>query len=292
MDKPVGFIGLGIMGRPIASNLCKAGFPVMVYDVNPEACVPLEQLGAKRSSMRDIAETCDVIMMILPNGAIVHSVLFDEGGLCENLRAGTLVCDMSSVSTAQAVSHAKELSERCGAAYIDSPVSGGEMKAISGKLTIMMGGSEEQFQTMLPYYSAISAACHRVGPVGQGCLAKLCNQIIVTSNIAAICEATAFAEKHGMELSLLFDVLRIGSADSAMLESRIPKILERNFRPGGAIKTHLKDIRNVLAEAEAVGVDLPISDLLCEMLAEHEADGNGLLDSSSLLLYFEKKLGV
>ena len=97
MDKPVGFIGLGIMGRPIASNLCKAGFPVMVYDVNPEACVPLEQLGAKRGSMRDIAETCDVIMMILPNGAIVHSVLFDEGGLCEDLRAGTLVCDMSSV---------------------------------------------------------------------------------------------------------------------------------------------------------------------------------------------------
>lgn len=292
MKQTVGFIGLGIMGRPIASNLCRAGFPVMVYDVNPDACIPLEQLGAVRGSIRTLAESCDVIMMILPNGAIVHSVLFDVGGLCDALRPETLVCDMSSVSTAQAISFAKELSARTGASYIDSPVSGGELKAISGKLTIMMGGTEEQFQTMLPYYQAISAACHRVGDVGQGCLAKLCNQIIVTSNIAAICEATAFAEKHGMDISLLFDVLRIGSADSAMLESRIPKLLSRDFRPGGAIKTHLKDIRNVLAEAEAVGVELEISSLLEKLLASHEADGNSHLDSSSLLMYFEKEMGI
>lgn len=292
MKQTVGFIGLGIMGRPIASNLCRAGFPVMVYDVNPDACIPLEQLGAMRGSIRQLTEACNVIMMILPNGAIVHSVLFDEGGLCDTLRPETLVCDMSSVSTAQAVSFAQELAARTGAAYIDSPVSGGELKAISGKLTIMMGGTEEQFQTMLPYYQAISAACHRVGDVGQGCLAKLCNQIIVTSNIAAICEATAFAEKHGMDLSLLFDVLRIGSADSAMLESRIPKLLARDFRPGGAIKTHLKDMRNVLAEANSVGVELAISSLLETVLASHESDGNGALDSSSLLLYFEKTMGL
>lgn len=292
MDHIVGFIGLGIMGRPIASNLCRAGFPVMVYDVNPQACVPLEQLGAVRGSIRELTEACDIIMMILPNGTIVHSVLFDEGGLCDTLRPETLVCDMSSVSTAQATAFAQELSARTGASYIDSPVSGGELKAISGKLTIMMGGTEAQFQTMLPYYQAISAACHRVGEVGQGCLAKLCNQIIVTSNIAAICEATAFAEKHGMDLSLLFDVLRIGSADSAMLESRIPKLLKRDFRPGGAIKTHLKDIHNVLAEAESVGVTLEITELLEKILTAHEADGNGLLDSSSLLMYFEKKLEV
>lgn len=292
MKQTVGFVGLGIMGRPIASNLCRAGFPVMVYDVNPDACIPLEQLGAVRGSIRQLTEACDVIMMILPNGAIVHSVLFDEGGLCDTLRPGTLVCDMSSVSTAQAVSFAQKLAARTGAAYIDSPVSGGELKAISGKLTIMMGGTEEQFQTMLPYYQAISAACHRVGDVGQGCLAKLCNQIIVTSNIAAICEASAFAEKHGMDLSLLFDVLRIGSADSAMLESRIPKLLAREFRPGGAIRTHLKDMRNVLAEAESVGVELAISSLLETILASHESDGNGALDSSSLLLYFEKTMGL
>lgn len=292
MKQTVGFIGLGIMGRPIASNLCRAGFPVMVYDVNPDACIPLEQLGAVCGSIRQLTEACDVIMMILPNGAIVHSVLFDEGGLCDTLRPGTLVCDMSSVSTAQAVSFAQKLAARTGAAYIDSPVSGGELKAISGKLTIMMGGTEEQFQTMLPYYQAISAACHRVGDVGQGCLAKLCNQIIVTSNIAAICEASAFAEKHGMDLSLLFDVLRIGSADSAMLESRIPKLLARDFRPGGVIRTHLKDMRNVLAEADSVGVELAISSLLETILASHESDGNGALDSSSLLLYFEKTMGL
>ena len=145
---------------------------------------------------------------------------------------------------------------------------------------------------MLPYYRAISAAHHRVGNIGQGCVAKLCNQIIVTANIAAICEATAFAEKHSMDIKLLFDVLRIGSADSAMLESRIPKILTRDFRPGGTIKIHLKDIRNILSEAEEMGVSLPLTDTLREILEQHSADGNELLDSSSILLYYENRFGL
>lgn len=292
MSQPIGFIGLGIMGRPIASNLCKAGFSLLVHDAVPSACDPLVALGAQRSSIKEIAETCSIIMMILPNGQIVHSVLFDEGGLCDFLPSTALVCDMSSVSPVQAIAFANEMKARTGAAYMDSPVSGGETKAIAGTLTIMSGCSQEQFETMRPCFDAVGAACHRVGDVGQGSLAKLCNQIIVTANIAAVCEATAFAEKHDMDISLLFDVLRIGAANSAMLETRIPKILARDFRPGGHIKTHLKDIKNVLAEAESVGVELPITNVLNTLLQEHNDGGNGTLDSSSLLLHYEKEFQI
>ena len=292
MNQPIGFVGLGIMGRPIVRNLCRAGLSLRVYDVNPDACAALEEYGAKRGTLCEIAETCDLIMLCLPNGKIVHSVLFDEDGLCGFLRPSCLVCDMSSVSTFEALLFSRELFRRSGASYVDSPVSGGEQKAISGKLTIMAGCTEEQFQQLTPYYCIIGEAFHRVGPVGQGCLAKLCNQIIVTANIAAICEATAFAEKHGLDLSLLFEILKIGSADSAMLESRMPKLIARNFSPGGAIHTHLKDVRNVLAEAEDVGVELPITRVMERLLEACQANGNGELDSSSMLLFYEKEFGV
>lgn len=292
MERLVGFIGLGIMGRPMARNLCRAGIPLIVNDTNRDACTALEQNGAKYGTLREIAQTCELIMMCLPNGSVVRSVLFDPGGLGEYLSSKALICDMSSISTAEALDYAGQLKHCCGASYVDSPISGGEQKAIRGELTVMAGCSEEQFQMLRPYYQAIASAYHRVGGVGQGCLAKLCNQIIVTANITAICEAFAFAEKHHMDLPLLYEVLRIGSADSAMLESRISKIVKRDFTPGGAIKTHLKDIRNILEEAKYVGVDLPLTNLLADVLAEHTAEGNGGLDSSSLMLYYEKRFGV
>lgn len=293
MIDPVGFIGLGIMGRPIAENLCRAGVQVTVFDANPEACRPLKEAGAAvADSLDELAKSCKTIMMIVPNGQIVESILFGKAGLCQSLQEGALICDMSSVSAKQAQSFAKRLKASSGAEYMDSPVSGGEPKAISGDLTIMAGCSEEQFARMEPYYAIIGAAWNRVGDVGKGSVAKFCNQIIVTANIAAICEAAAFAEKNGMDLRLLFDVLKIGSANSSMMSSRTEKILNRDFRPGGPIETHLKDIRNVLKSADQLGVKLPIAQELEKMLAEHSEAGNGRMDSSSLLLYYEKEFGI
>ena len=145
---------------------------------------------------------------------------------------------------------------------------------------------------MEPYYQIIGAAWNRVGDVGMGSVAKFCNQIIVTANIAAICESVAFAEKNGMDLKLLFDVLKIGSANSNMMASRTEKILHRNFKPGGPIDTHLKDVRNILKSADELNVELPITRELEKMLAKHSEAGNGRLDSSSLLLYYEKNFGI
>lgn len=292
MEK-IGFIGLGIMGRPIALNLLKNGTDLTVFDVNPAACEPLVAAGAKKAdSLIKLAENCDIIMMIVPNAAIVESILFDENGLAGILHAGQLVCDLSSLNPQQSQSISKKFSERCGAEYVDAPISGGEVKAISGQLTIMMGGSEEQFKRMSPYFSFIGANWNRMGGVGKGSLTKLCNQIIVTSNIAAVCEATALAEKNNMDLNLLFNVLKDGSANSFMMTSRIGKITNRDFTPGGPIATHLKDIRNVLSEGKELGVDLPISTVLEKMLAENNDDGNSRCDSSSLLLWYEKKFGI
>lgn len=214
MEK-IGFIGLGVMGGPIASNLVKNGVDLTVFDVNQTACDPLVAIGAKKAdSLKQIAENCDIVMMIVPSAAIVESILFDANGLTNYLHPGQIVCDLSSLNPHQSEKICKKVKEHCGAEYVDMPISGGDVKAKSGKLTIMMGGNEEQFKRMTPYFPFIGANWNLMGPVGKGCLTKLCNQIIVTSNMAAVCEATALAEKCGMDLPLLFDVLKDGSANS------------------------------------------------------------------------------
>ena len=294
MEHRVGFIGLGIMGRPMALNLSRAGIPMLVYDLNPKAIEPLVQSGAQAAdSVKEIGIHCDRIFFSLPNGQIVEETLFGPEGLAGCLRPGSLICDMSSITMEQAMRFAKKLKQDANCDYMDSPVSGGEQNAIKGTLTIMAGCSQAQFEQMLPYYQIIGSAYHRIGDVGMGCIAKLCNQIIVTSNITALCEAAAFAEKFGVDLRTLFDALKHGSAYSAMMENRSEKLFQRDFTPGATINIHLKDMRNVLRTAKEAGMDLlPVSAELEHILDEHSQAGNGLLDSSSLLLYFERIFNV
>lgn len=287
--KKIGFIGLGIMGRPIALNLCKAGAPLLVYDVDRSACQAVVQNGARAASLRKIGAECDIVFLMVPNGQIVESILFGEGNLSAYLKKGSIVCDMSSISGDQAVSFSQRLAQQTQSSYMDAPVSGGEQKAISGELTIMAGGSEQQFQLLLPYFQVIGKTCTHVGAVGKGCIMKLCNQIVVTANIAAICESVALAEASGIDLETLFYVLKNGSASSAMLDSRMPKLLQREFKPGAAIQIHLKDMRNVIDTAHAEGGALPLSDAIKAILEEHCEMGFGHLDSSSLVLYFERQ---
>lgn len=294
MEHQVGFIGLGIMGRPMALNLARAGVKLLVYDVNPAALTPLVEIGAQAAgSVKEIGAGCGLIFFSLPNGQVVEQTLFGGDGLAGSLQPGTLICDMSSITMEQAVRFAQRLHREAECEYMDSPVSGGEQSAIKGTLSIMAGCTPEQFERMRPYYEIIGSSCHRMGDVGMGCVAKLCNQIIVTSNITAICEAAAFAEKFGVSLDVLFDALRCGSANSAMMENRSDKLFRRDFTPGATINIHWKDMRNVLCAAEEAGVEeMPVSRVLERILAEHSGAGSGLLDSSSLLLYYERLFGV
>lgn len=289
MKKTIGFVGLGVMGRPVALNLCKAQVPLLVYDVNSDACAPLIEAGAQYATLKEIGTQCEIILLMVPNGQIVESILWGEDGLADHLQKGSLICDMSSISATQAVTFARRLEEQGHGHYMDSPVSGGETKAIRGELTIMAGCTEQQFHTMLPYYQIIGTSYTRMGEIGSGCVAKFCNQIMVTANIAAICEAAAFAEKFGLDLDLLFQVMKNGSAYSAMMESRTSKLIARDFVPGAAINIHLKDIRNIVNMAQKYEIDLPITNTIQKILEEHADGGNGQLDSSSLLLYFEKQ---
>ena len=294
MEHPVGFIGLGIMGRPMALNLVRAGVPLLVYDLNPAALEPLVENGAQAAeSVKEIGANCRIIFFSLPNGQVVEETLFGAEGLTGSISPGTLICDMSSITIDQALCFAQRLRREADCDYMDSPVSGGEQNAVKGTLAIMAGCSQEQFERMRPYYQIIGGSFHRMGDVGMGCVAKLCNQIIVTSNITALCEAAAFAEKFGVDLTVLFDALKCGSAYSAMMENRSEKLFQRNFVPGATINIHLKDMRNVLHTAKEAGVgEMPVSSLLEQILEKHSGAGNGLLDSSSLLLYFERLFDV
>ena len=288
-DRTVGFIGLGIMGRPIALNLCKAGVPLLVYDVNQSACEIAVQNGARDASLQEIGSQCDIIFLMVPNGQVVESILFGEGNLSAYLKKDSIICDMSSISGMQAVTFSRRIVQQTQISYMDAPVSGGEQKAVSGELTIMAGGSEHQFQTLLPYFQVIGKIYIHVGSVGKGCVMKLCNQIVVTANIAAICESVAFAEVSGIDLETLFYVLKNGSASSTMLNNRAQKLLEREFQPGAAIQIHLKDIKNIIDTAQEEGGTLPLTSTIKFILEEHCRQGFGHLDSSSLLLYFEQQ---
>lgn len=288
-NEKVGFIGLGIMGRPIALNLRKAGIPLLVYDADQSACQTVVQNGARAASLREIGVECDIVFLMVPNGQIVESILFGEGNLSAYLKKDSIVCDMSSISGNQAVSFSRRLARQTQSSYMDAPVSGGEQKAISGELTIMAGGSDHQFQSLLPYFQIIGKNYTHVGDVGKGCIMKLCNQIVVTANIAAICESAALAEASGIDLESLFSVLKSGSAASAMLDSRMSRLLQREFKPGAAIRIHLKDMNNVISTARAEGGSLPLSNTIKSILEKHCEMGFGHLDSSSLVLYFEQQ---
>lgn len=291
MDRMVGFIGLGIMGKPMAKNLVKGGCSLLVNDLNGEAVKELTDMGAQAATLKEIGEKCSVIFTILPNGGIVQSVLFSADGVAEGIREGSVVVDMSSVTPTESKVCAEKLAP-LGVDFLDAPVSGGEPKAIDGTLAFMVGGKQEAFDKMTPYFDIMGASALLVGATGSGSVTKLANQVIVNLNIAAVSEALVLATKAGADPELVYKAIRGGLAGSTVLDAKAPLMIDRNFVPGGKISINLKDIKNVMATAHDIDVPLPMSSQLLEIMQALKVDGHLEDDHGGIVQYFEKLAGV
>lgn len=275
----------------MASNLCKAGYPPAVYDLNPTAVQRLTAQGSRELPPSAMGAECDVLFTILPNGSVVDSVLFGPGGAAADLRPGSLVVDMSSVTPEESRSFSTRLKDR-GVGFLDAPVSGGEPKAIDGTLAFMVGGSQDDFQRAWPYFQAMGASALLVGPCGCGSTAKLANQIIVNLTIAAVSEALVLATKAGADPEKVYQAIRGGLAGSTVLDVKAPMMLARNFVPGGKISINLKDIKNVMSSAHAMDVPLPLTAQLLEIMQSLKVGGHLDDDHAGIVQYFERLAGV
>ena len=288
MDK-IGFIGLGIMGRPMAKNLIKAGYAVVVCDVNQQAVEELRACGAESAATP--AETAEkagtFIVTMLPNSPQVREVTAGENGLLKGIRAGQIVVDMSSISPIASRELDALLREK-GAEMLDAPVSGGQEKAEQGTLAIMVGGSAAAFEKACPILEKMGATVTLVGESGAGQITKLVNQMIVGINISAVAEGMAFAKKAGVEPRRVFEAIRKGLAGSQCLEDKAPRMFEGRYDPGFRINLHIKDLWNVLETSRAVSCSVPLSGQVIEMMIALANEGHETKDHGSLGLYYEK----
>jgi len=286
-EKKIGFIGLGIMGKPMAKNLLEAGYPLTVHNRSPLPVNELTALGAlKAESPKETAQKSDVIITMLPDSPDVEKVILGENGVFEGSKSGTVIIDMSSIAPLVSIRIAAEI-EKKGVEMLDAPVSGGETGAIQGTLAIMVGGKEEIFNTHLDILKVMGKSVVRVGDIGAGGFTKLANQIIVAINIAAISEALVLGEKAGLNPEFLYKAIRGGLAGSNVLDSKINNILKRNFKPGFKIKLHRKDLNNVLLTAKDLDIPLPITSLVQQMMVSLINEGKGEDDHSALINFIE-----
>jgi 2-hydroxy-3-oxopropionate reductase len=288
----VGFVGLGIMGRPMLRNLLKAGHTVVAYGRNAqklEACV---KDGAQRgASNSDVGKRAEIVITMLPDGPEVEEVVLGENGILSGANPGTLLIDMSSINPL--------VSQKVGAAcrargvdFLDAPVSGGEPKAIEGTLAIMVGGKEAVFQKAEPILKCMGSTVTLTGPVGAGNTTKLANQIMVACNIAAMGEALALATRCGLNPEVVLHAVKSGLAGSAVLNAKGPMLMARNFKPGFRISLHQKDLRNALQAAEANHVCLPLTAQVQQMISSLIAEGKGQLDHSAIATFVEAASNV
>lgn len=287
----VGMIGLGIMGRPMAKNLLKAGHRLWVHDIHPAAVRELCALGAEAAAPKDMGARCEALLTILPTGKIVQQVLLGEGGALAGMAKGSLVMDMSSVMPGEARACARAC-EDVGVDFLDAPVSGGEPKAIDGSLAFMVGGSRAAFDRAGPLFDAMGHSAVLVGDAGAGCVAKLANQIIVNLGIAAVSEALSLAVKAGADPEKVYQAIRGGLAGSAVLDAKAPMMLRRDFKAGGKIAINYKDIGNVMDTAHQLGMPLPLSAQLMEIMKELISHGQLEEDHGSIVKYYERAGGV
>lgn len=285
--KKIGFIGLGIMGRPMAKNLLKAGFPLVVYDINPLAIDDLVKAGAQAAgSSREVAEKAETLILMLPDSPEVKEAVLGKNGVIEGIRAGSLVIDMSSINPLVSQDIAKALKTK-GVEMLDAPVSGGEPMAVQGTLSIMVGGDAKVFHECLDLFKHLGKNVVHAGALGAGGFTKLCNQIVVALNIAAVGEALTLGVKAGLDPQVIFEAIRGGLAGSTVMEAKVPMIIARNFKPGFKIKLHHKDLNNALATAKDLGVSLPFSSLIQQVLVSLMTDGKGENDHSAIATFFE-----
>ena len=284
----VGFIGLGIMGRPMSKNLLKAGYDLTVFDFNKAAVDDVVANGAKAaSSGKKVGENVDVLITMLPNSPHVKSALFDKNGAAEGLKKGTVVIDMSSINPVESQDISKKLAE-LGIEFLDAPVSGGEPKAIDGTISVMVGGKQEIFDKYYDLIKAMAGSVVRVGDVGAGNTTKLANQIIVALNIAALSEAFVLCEKAKVDPQLVFDAIKGGLAGSTVMNAKAPMMINRNFEPGFRIELHIKDLQNALDTSHAINVSLPLTAQVMEIMQALKVDGREIKDHSAILNYYEK----
>ena len=283
----VGFIGLGIMGKPMSRNLIKAGHQVVVYDIGPESVAEMAATGASAGkSAKDVAARSDITVTMVPDGPEVEAAILGPEGALEGARAGAIFVDMSSISPIVA----QKVGAACaakGVEFLDAPVSGGEPKAIDGTLAIMVGGKQEVFDRVLPLFQTMGSSATLTGPIGAGNVTKLANQMIVAVNIAAMAEALVLATKAGLDPEVVFNAVKGGLAGSAVLNAKAPMLIARNFKPGFRIRLHEKDLRNALLVAESMKVPLPFTSLTQQVLMALVNSGSGDLDHSAIATFVE-----
>lgn len=296
----VGFIGLGIMGRPMAKNVIKGGYDVTVFDFNKEAVADLVSCGAKAAeSGKELAAEVDVVITMVPNSPHVRAAVLGANGVAEGAKPGTVLIDMSSIDPTES----KKISAECekfGIKMLDAPVSGGEPKAIDGTLSVMVGGEKELFDEYKPLLDTMAGSVVYVGAIGSGNIAKLANQMIVAINIAAVGEALAFAKKEGTDPQLVYEAIRGGLAGSTVMDAKAPMMMARNFKPGFRIDLHIKDLNNALAAGHAVNSPMPLTAQLMEIMqflktqdsTMNEGADCGSEDHSAIVKYYEKIAGV
>jgi 2-hydroxy-3-oxopropionate reductase len=284
----VGFIGLGIMGKPMARNVRKAGYGLIVYDRNASTLEAFRKEGTEiAANGREVAEKSDVVITMLPNSPHVASALFDKDGIAEELRAGQAVIDMSSINPVASKEFYSRLKER-KVDFLDAPVSGGEPGAIEGTIAVMVGGDKPVFDKYYDLLMTMASSVTYIGPAGCGNITKLANQMIVAVNISVLSEAYVFAKKAGADPKLVFEAIRKGLAGSKVMEQKSPKIFSGDYDPGFRVELHIKDLQNVLDTAHTDNISVPFSAAAMEILQSLKADGLEKKDHSAIVKYFEK----
>jgi 2-hydroxy-3-oxopropionate reductase len=287
----IAFIGLGIMGSPMSVHLATAGYDVVGYNTSPHRTGPLVEAGGRAaSSSAEAVADADVVAVMVPDSPDVQAVLTTEGGVFDTVKPGTLVIDFSSIRPDVTVELNRQATER-GLRLIDAPVSGGEAGAVNATLSIMVGGTAEDFTAAKPVLDVVGKTVVHVGPAGSGQTVKAANQLVVAANIQVLAEAVVFLEAYGVDTTAALEVLGGGLAGSTVLEQKKANLLTRSFDPGFRIDLHHKDLGIVTSAAREAGVVVPLGAVVAQLMASARANGDGGLDHSALLRGVERLAG-
>lgn len=290
--KKIGFIGLGIMGKPMSKNLLKAGYELTVNDLNKDAVKEVVACGAKEGKTNaEVAAASDIVITMVPNSPQVEEVVLGENGVLCGAKKGTIIIDMSSINPIVSKEVCEKV-EKAGCFMIDAPVSGGEPKAIDGTLSIMVGGRKEIFDEVKDILSAMGSSVVLCGDIGAGNTTKLANQIIVAVNIAAVSEAFVMGKKAGVDPEAIFNAIKGGLAGSTVMNAKAPMMMDGNFKPGFRINLHIKDLNNCLDTAHKVGAPMPLTSSVMDMMQWLKSQGKETLDHSAIVQYYEYLAGT
>lgn len=288
----IGFIGLGVMGRPMAKNLIKAGYELHVFDVVAKGVEELVAAGAiAEESNKAVAMASDVVITMLPNSPHVKTVITGPNGVLEGKHEGLKIIDMSSIAPL-AIQEVGRACEAAGVPILESPVSGGEVGAINGTLALMCGGEKELFDEMVPILEHMSGTITYCGKLGAGNTTKLVNQHIIAVEMAAIAEAFVMGKKAGVEPEVVYNAIKNGVAGSKAMDMKLGMAMDRNFAAGFRLDLHIKDLNNALETAHSIGVPMPLGCLVMDQMKFMSATGHGSEDSNAVMKYYEDIAGV